>query len=58
MKMYKCDRCGQIFGLKSWSEVKIPHLPHKTYGTSYDLCPECMDELVEFLESKESHKEN
>ena len=58
----KCDRCGKLYehypiGNKARFNA-IRMLQRSTVGdlinsyTTYDLCPECMDELVKFMDEK------
>lgn len=57
MKVFKCDRCGEIFEYE-------PKTAHTAYITSleenmsdwdewgeYDLCETCIDELKEWLKN-------
>jgi hypothetical protein len=61
----KCDRCGKLFehydGSTQFKENGKANglllidrdLDNKYYGrTSYDLCPDCMTELVAFLKKE------
>lgn len=52
MKAYKCDRCGKFFlnseyGYK-FSNFYITHSP-LVIGSCLDLCPDCNDELQEWI---------
>lgn len=60
MKAMKCDRCGKIYVEGDGRNVKciIFHKLDWNGGCSegpghIDLCPSCLDELVDFLANKE-----
>lgn len=61
--IFKCDRCGKVYDDRGGSIVgtfgmyqKVSYKVVKNFGCSgldsrtYDLCPECHDELVKFME--------
>lgn len=62
MRAMKCDRCGKLFehydGVKEFKNTEKANalylidrdLDNKYWGRkSYDLCPECMKKLENFL---------
>lgn len=67
----KCDRCGKIYEYYSTRRYKIKAIEtdansisltgSKPNGSSVgtrplDLCPECMDKMVDFLEGRNDDK--
>ena len=63
MKAMKCDRCGKIYiegdgrNVKSIVIHKLDWDGCYPEGPGYiDLCPECLDELVDFLANKEAEE--
>ena len=53
---YKCDRCGKYHELKEGRDV----VEVKRYNSvsllacdSYEICLDCRDELIKFMEVKE-----
>lgn len=50
MRAMKCDRCGKFYeeheGMLVDTELKRGFLERRK---TYDLCPECMKELEDFL---------
>lgn len=64
MKAMKCDRCGKIYIEEDGRNVKTIAIHKQDWNGDYpweacfiDLCPECLDELVEFLANKEEKEE-
>lgn len=56
-RAYKCDRCGDCFGVKEHLEVpyEVKYIPTTGVETekTLDLCPRCAHELDEWLANKE-----
>ena len=62
----KCDRCGKLYDGYDGSKDKrstnaIALLDRDEYGKHYtrdcvDLCPECLSELIDWLDSEEEEK--
>ena len=64
MKAMKCDRCGKIYIEEGGRNVKTIAIHKQDWDGDYpwepcfiDLCPECLDELVEFLANKEEKED-
>ena len=60
MEVMKCDRCGKIYMEGDGRNVKSIAIHKQDWDERYsrdpdfiDLCPECLDELVDFLANKE-----
>lgn len=60
----KCDRCGNLYELYSGIQIgKGGHFYHtalvanSNISRSYDMCPECMTKLKEFLTEMEGDEE-
>lgn len=60
MKAMKCDRCGKIYIEEDGRNVKTVAIKKQDWDGDYpwepdfiDLCPSCLDELVDFLANKE-----
>lgn len=64
MKAMKCDRCGKIYIEGDGRNVKTIAINKQDWNGDYppweadfiDLCPSCLDELVDFLANKEEEK--
>lgn len=70
MTAMKCDRCGKYYdyyfkrevnGKNVRSQNSISLYLKDDYGNwadkkCYDLCPECMDKMVDFLEGRNDDK--
>lgn len=64
MKAMKCDRCGKIYIEGDGRNVKSIAIHKQDWDGDYpwgpgfiDLCPSCLDELVDFLANKEEEEE-
>lgn len=60
MEIMKCDRCGKIYMEGDGRNVKSIAIHKQYWDERYswdrdfiDLCPSCLDKLVDFLENKE-----
>ena len=45
----KCDRCGVLYEQKTIPAVNVIIDNHPYGGCKIDLCPECQDELENFV---------
>lgn len=53
----KCDLCGRLYehyklGDKPYNKFNAMRLYDRADGRNYDLCKECRDELVNFMNSR------
>ena len=59
MRAMKCDRCSKIYkeheGMTVNTELARIYLKDRK---TYDLCPECMKELEDFLENTNEGAQN
>lgn len=65
-KALKCDRCGTLYeiygsGRKGFNSVAI--ISKDNFGTydeveKYDLCPECMKEVLKIMNEKKEKRTN
>ena len=56
----KCDRCGAFYDIKenpilSIERTGTPYINNK-YSKYIDLCPQCLEELKQWLNLKKSTK--
>lgn len=62
----KCDRCGKLY--EHYKGIRVESRGNDYCSMSlytgdgwkrrdYDLCPECMTKLVEFIKNKEENEE-
>lgn len=70
MALYKkCDRCGKLYdhydtyiGSLAANAIKVVLLTntdaYMSTAMDLDLCPECMSELIEFLNSKKGKEKS
>jgi len=56
----KCDRCGKLYelydGIKfqpTTSPYSSVRLQNKVYGRNFDMCPDCMEKVIEFMKGGE-----
>lgn len=63
MKAMKCDRCGKIYVEGDGRNIKSIAIHKQDWNGGYpwepgliDLCPSCLDELVDFLANKEEEE--
>ena len=64
-KALKCDRCGKLYetynGIR-YQEGENPYFRAGIYGTwcgrDFDLCPDCMTELINFFKDKQQTTED
>lgn len=60
-KALKCDRCGKLYehyeGIRVQDKgvhyVSLTLNSDGCWGRKFDLCPECMTKLVEFMKNEE-----
>lgn len=64
MKIMKCDRCGKIYVEGDKISIKTVVIHKQDWNGNYpwepdfiDLCPSCLDKLVDFLANKEEEEE-
>lgn len=59
MRAMKCDRCGKIYkeheGMTVDTELARIYLKDRK---TYDLCPDCMKELEDFLKGVQNQEES
>lgn len=61
----KCDRCGKLYERYSGIQIiqggnlyNTVHVANDFVRNSYDMCPECMTKLKEFLTEMEGENED
>lgn len=55
----KCDRCGAFYDyIKCLRRYQIHDMGEKNFNKTVDLCPDCYDKLVMFLDLDNSDKIN
>ena len=60
---FKCDLCGNLYekyeGVRyeaGCNQYFIIALKNESYGRYFDVCPDCMQEMIDFMHSrKENH---
>lgn len=48
MKVYQCDRCKKIYEPRRLVNGE-PYITHKGNCGDFDLCPECMKALIDWM---------
>lgn len=57
-KALKCDRCGQFYDLiKAVRKYQIHDMDEKNFNKTVDLCPDCYEKLLIFLNGAVFSKE-
>ena len=57
MDAKKCDRCNKFYATKTYAGVRLTIAKPKSFEFMYyDLCDECAEKLIKFLESSENEE--
>ena len=59
MRARKCDRCGAFYECAEYGDgIAVDSERHQYRHTEFDLCPECVDELVAWMRDGGSFNEH
>ena len=51
MRMYRCDRCGELVSSSCRSFIRKPSRGVYRFGKKQHLCPDCADDLRRWLKA-------
>lgn len=54
---YKCDRCGKYYDVDGLVRTGISVVYGPLVSSEYDLCKECMAELVKWLNERKEQND-
>lgn len=64
-KALKCDRCRKLYEPYDGIKFRPTSNPYNTLrltnnyiGAEFDMCPECMEKVIEFIKAGKEEEEN